>query len=222
APRTVRSSPSCTSSKMSAPSTSMRRIPPRTSASGPGLGKRPDCDSATLTTTRTPDSSSASADTRSRSVWSMIAMSSAERRLTRFFVRRSSLAWPVSSTKLIGRSLAHAREELAAAEHALQLVAALCFVERLDARMRRVARNLFDAEVTLGDTRDLRKVGDRDDLRSFGKSLERLGHAVCGLTADARVDLVEHHRVAAGNRCDRERDSRQLASRGGLRNRCEG
>src|SRR6476661_6862856 len=103
----------------------------------------------------------------------MIAMSSAERRLTRFFVRRSSLAWPVSSTKLIGRSFAHAREELAASEHALQLVAALGFVERLDARMRRVARNLLDSEVTIGDAGDLRKVGDRDDLRSLGEPSER-------------------------------------------------
>src|SRR5690242_19266908 len=112
-------------------------MPPRTSASGPGLGKRPDCDSATLTTTRTPDSSSASAETRSMSVWSMIAMSSADSLLTRFFVRRSSLAWPVSSTKLIvfPGSWRHAREELAAAEHPLQLDAALGFAEQLDSRV---------------------------------------------------------------------------------------
>ncbi len=101
APRTLSSSPSVTESKSGAPGASINRIPPRTRVSGPGLGNRPLCESATLTTTRTPDSSSSSAETRSRSVWSMIAMSSGESRLTRCFVRLSIRALPVNSTKLI-------------------------------------------------------------------------------------------------------------------------
>ncbi len=36
------------------------------------------------------------------------------------------------------------------------------------------------------------------------------------LAADARVDLVEHHRLAAPDRGDRERDPRELAARRGL------
>ena len=68
APRTVTTSPSCTSSN----SVSSRRRRsagrrPARAASGPGFGKRPVCDGATLTTTRTPDSTSSSAETRSRS-----------------------------------------------------------------------------------------------------------------------------------------------------------
>ena len=56
---------------------------------------------ATFTTTRTPDSTSSSADTRSRSVWSMIAMSSRPGRLTSSFVRRPSRAVPVCSTRVL-------------------------------------------------------------------------------------------------------------------------
>src|SRR4051812_9029630 len=159
----------------------MRRMPPRTSASGPGFGKRPDWEGATLTTTRTPDSRSASAETRSRSVWSMIAMSSEESRLTRFFVRRSSLACPVSSTKLIRRSFGDARQELAAPEHALELVAALGIVEDLDARVRGIAFDLLDAEVPLREACDLRQVRDRHDLRALGEPVQRVGDAVCSL-----------------------------------------
>ena len=57
------------------------------------------------------------------------------------------------------------REELGAAEHPLELVAALVVVEPLDPRVRRVARDLLDPEVAVGDARDLRQVRDRDDLR---------------------------------------------------------
>ncbi len=76
------------------PSASISRTPPRTSCSGPGFGKRPVCDGATLTTTRTPDSTSSSAETRSRSVWSMIAMSPGSSRRTSSFVRLPSFAAP--------------------------------------------------------------------------------------------------------------------------------
>ena len=105
APRTVICSPSDTSSKIGAPGASISRTPPRTSRSGPGFGKRPLWELATLTTTRTPHSSSSSAETRSRSVWSMTATSPGPSRRTRFFVRRSSFAAPVNSMKLVGAGI---------------------------------------------------------------------------------------------------------------------
>src|SRR5690348_12788836 len=60
---------------------------------------------ATLTTAATCRCSSASALTRSRSSWSMMAMSPGASRLVRFLVRRSSLAGPLTP----GRSSALAR-----------------------------------------------------------------------------------------------------------------
>ena len=66
------------------------------------------------------------------------------------------------------RSFCDAREELQAAEHALQLVASFCIVEELDARVSRVALDFLDAEVSLGDARDLRQVRDRHDLGALG------------------------------------------------------
>src|SRR5215213_4904023 len=88
-------------------------------------------------------------------------------------------------------------EELAAAEHPLELVAPLGLVERLDRRVRRVARDLLDAEVAVRDARDLRQVRDRDDLRAQGEAPQRFCDRVGGRPADARVDLVEDDRLAA-------------------------
>ncbi len=82
--------------------------------------------------------------------------------------------------------------------------------------MGRVAGDLLDAEVTVREARDLREVGDRDHLGARGQAPERLAHGVRGLAADAGVDLVEHHRLAAADRGDRECDSRELPARGGL------
>ena len=42
------------------------------------------------------------------------------------------------------------------------------------------------------------------------------------LAADARVDLVEDHRLTAADRGDRKGDARQLAARRRLGDRCEG
>ena len=131
---------------------------------------------------------------------------------------RSSRAGPVNSTKLIRGGL----EELFAAEHPLQLVAALGVVEQLDARARRVAGHLLDAEVALGEARDLRQVRDRDDLGALGQALERAADGVRGLAADARVELVEDERRAARDRGDGERDPRELAARGRLGDRRRG
>ena len=87
--------------------------------------------------------------------------------------------------------------------------------------MRRIARDLVDAEVPFGDARDLRQVRDRDHLRRLGGPHERARDGVGRLAADARVELVEDERVAAGDDCDRERDPRELAAGRRLRDRRE-
>ena len=121
APRTEIKSPSRICSNSGAPGASMSVTPLLTSSSGPGFGKRPETDGATLTTTRTPDSTSSSAETRSSSAWSMIAMSSGPSRVTSRFVRLSRRAGPLnSSVVLIGlrkgtrRLRAYARSRRAA------------------------------------------------------------------------------------------------------------
>ena len=86
-------------------------------------------------------------------------------------------------------------------------------VELRDARVRRVARHLLDAEVAVGERRDLRQVRDRDHLRALGEPLQRPADGVRRLAADAGVDLVEDQRLAARDRGDRERDARELAAR---------
>src|SRR5258708_24840415 len=59
--------------------------------------------------------------------------------------------------------LTQRRQELCAAEHPLELVAALGVVEGTNLRMRGVAGDLLDAEMAVGDGGDLRQVGDRHD-----------------------------------------------------------
>ena len=84
-----------------------------------------------------------------------------------------------------------ALDELLAAEHALELVAALRIVEHGDPRVRRVARNLLDAQVLVGDARDLRQVGDRQDLRAPGEPAQDVGDRCAVTPPTAGVDLVE-------------------------------
>src|SRR5580693_8187298 len=69
-------------------------MPASSSSRGPRLGYRPVIDLAALTTAAGRQEISSSADTRSRSAWSMIAMSPGASRLTRTLVRRSTLATP--------------------------------------------------------------------------------------------------------------------------------
>ena len=71
---------------------------------------------------------------------------SAHRPLTRLMLGAAS----DRRRKAAAPSAFERREELRAAEHALELVAALVVVERLDPRVRRVARHLLDAEVAVG------------------------------------------------------------------------
>ena len=171
-----------------------------------GFGYLPLDDGETLTTTRTPDSTSSSAETRSRSAWSMMATSSAESRLTRCFVRRSSRTRPVSSTEFrvhvararrLGVRVAicvlsirsrrrNRREKLAAAEHTLDLRTPLVVAELANTRVRRIAGHLLDAEVPLCAARDLRQVRDRDHLRVLGEPHERVGDRMRGLRRRCR------------------------------------
>ena len=118
-------------------------------------------------------------------------------------------------------SLRERRDELGAARHALDLLAAKELVELFDPRVRRVARDLLDAEVVVGDARDLRQVRDREHLSALGEPLQRRGDGVRGHAADAGVDLVEDERLATSNSSERESDARELSSRGGVGDRRE-
>src|SRR5207253_5029575 len=104
-------------------------------------------------------------------------------------------------------SSADLREELLTAEHPLEFLTAFLVAEGVDARVGRIARDLLHAEVSIRDARDLGEVRDRHDLRTRGEAAQRFRDAVRGLAADACVDLVEHHRLAACNSCNRKRDS---------------
>ena len=116
---------------------------------------------------------------------------------------------------------ASVRDELRAARHPLDLLATEQIVELLDARVRGVAGHLLDPEVRVRDARDLRKVRDGEHLRALGEALQRRRDRVRRHAADPRVDLVEDERLAAGHRRERERDARQLAARGRVRDRRE-
>ena len=97
-----------------------------------------------------------------------------------------------------------------------------CASSRLcDPGVGRVAGHLLDAEVLVGDARDLRQVGDRQDLRAPGQPLQHAPDAMGRYAAHARVDLVQDERLAARDRRDGERDARQLAAGRGLGDGCE-
>src|SRR5947208_16515004 len=95
----------------------------------------------------------------------MTATSSGPSRRTRFFVRRSSLAAPVNSTKRPLVTL-HGGQELPAAEHTLDLLAPLRLHERFDPRVSGIAGQLLYAEVAVGAAGDLRQ---RSEERRVGK-----------------------------------------------------
>src|SRR5207244_3431016 len=97
----------------------------------------------------------------------------------------------------------------------------LSIVEEVDARGSRVAGDLLDPEVPIGNARDLRQMRDRHDLGPLGESAQRVADPVRRLAADAGVDLVEDHRLTTRHGGDRESDARELAAGGGLRNRTE-
>src|SRR5438876_4582043 len=104
---------------------------------------------------------------------------------------------------------AHGLKELLAAEHAPQLLLPLGLPQALDPRVRRIAGDLLDAKVAVGEARDLRQMRDRDHLRALAEAPKRLADRVRGLATDARVDLVEDHRLASAHGRDCERDARE-------------
>ncbi len=87
----------------------------------------------------------------------------------------------------------------------------------------RATRVLLDAEVPLGERRDLRQVGDAQDLAPLGQRAQLAADRARRLAADARVDLVEDERCRAlalardAHEC--EHRARELAARGGLAQR---
>src|SRR6266498_1276449 len=90
-------SPSRSRSNSTSPRSSISGMPACTSTSGPRLGYRPEIDGLALSTAATPTATSESAATRSRSTWSMTAMSPGRSRPTRRLVRRSSRTVPVTT-----------------------------------------------------------------------------------------------------------------------------
>src|SRR5689334_8535695 len=78
------------------------------------------------------------------------------------------------------------------AQHARDLAWALLLGERVDPRVGAAfLRLLLHVELAIGERRDLRQVGDADDLAGFGHALELAPHDERGLAAHARVDLVK-------------------------------
>src|SRR5439155_16745700 len=101
-PRTSRWSRSRTRPKNRSSGRSTRWMPAWTSSSGPMFGYVPLDDGRQLSTAATPAVTRSSAETRSRSRWSMTATSPGTRRLTSTLVRRPSRAGP--ATTRTGRS----------------------------------------------------------------------------------------------------------------------
>ena len=195
-------------SKRSAPGASIKRTPPRTSVERPrvrkaaGLGRRHvDHDAHARL-------ESSSAETRSRSVWSMIAMSSGPAG-----GRGASCAGRAARSRELDEAV-HRRVERNSWPPSIRSSSTRRSLgaQMVDGRVRRVARHLLHAEMAVREARDLREVSDGDHLRALGQPLQRAADGMRGLAADACVDLVEDHRVAASDGGDRERDSRQLAA----------
>ena len=156
---------------------------------------------------------------RSRFGWSMMAMSSGPRRLTRRFVRLSSLAVPVNSTKVNcaapwrGTRLRPAYVSSSSLRSASD--------KPLDLRVRRVAGHLLDAEVGIGRARDLREVRDREELRARSEAARerRRPRARSRPPMPASISsktIVGSPRRGVRDGAQGERDPRELAAGGGL------
>ncbi len=50
---------------------------------------------------------------------------------------------------------------------------------------------LVDTEVPVGQRRDLRQMGNAEDLPATSESAQVLAHRACGMATDAGVDLVK-------------------------------
>src|SRR3984957_4316199 len=94
--------PSLTLAKTSGPTSSSSGTPALISSWGPRFGYRPVMLGATFTTAPTCCRSSASAPSRARASWWMMAISPSRRRLVRFLVLRSSRAAPITPGRSSG------------------------------------------------------------------------------------------------------------------------
>ena len=104
------------------------------------------------------------------------------------------------------------REEIGAAEHALELGAPSAVVERLDPRDVGSPGTFRPGS---GGRRALAICGRCVIVTTWARSARRrsvLGDGARCRAADARVDLVEDHRLAPADGGDRERDARELAA----------
>src|SRR5918992_1175583 len=102
-PWTRTEEPSFTFFVRSLPTPSTRVTPARSRMSGPSVGYRPVIDGLALTTARTPRATSPSAATRSRSSWSITAISPGRSRPRRRLVRGSTRARAISRADLARR-----------------------------------------------------------------------------------------------------------------------
>ena len=88
---------------------------------------------------------------------------------------------------------------LCAGEHACDFVGAGAVVEDADPRLRAaVFLALLDSEMLIGESGNLRQVGNAEDLLRAGEGLELLADGFGGAAADADVDFVENKRPRRG------------------------
>ena len=90
-------------------------------------------------------------------------------------------------------------------------------------RRDRSVAGLHDRQVVVRECRDLREMGDRDDLRRAGQARQAPADLDRGGAADAGIHLVEHerrNRIDRGDHdLDREHDAAELAARRALGDR---
>ena len=146
-----------------------------------------------MTTTRTPDSTSSSAETRSRSVWSITAMSSGPSRRTS---RPSSACRGVPGRCARSGSSSHRSVEMNSLPPSIRSSSSRRWASSSGSIRVCVGRRAPSRPVVrLGDARDLRQVRDRQDRQcALGEALQRRRDRVGSLAADPGVDLVEDHR----------------------------
>src|SRR5262245_23903306 len=88
----------------------------------------------------------------------------------------------------------------AAGEHSRELLDATAEVERLDVGAHRsIVAALGDAEVRVGEGRDLRQMRNAEHLTVLAERLQQLADGRCYGSADPRVDFVEDERGHCGD-----------------------
>ena len=129
------------------------------------------------------------------------------------------LLFNVIRHKLAGRLESRGRGRLGR-EHDCHLVDTLVGGERLDARDRlqtRLVNLLEDLEVSRGTSRNLREMGDGDDLKMRSHGMEDIAHADRDVARDTGVDLVEddgrEQRLLSDERLDGKHQAREFATR---------